>query len=184
MRSSPAGGEVAAKAVIATPIDAGGLAEAAGPAWTGARHGGPQLQRLGRRLGEELSGGGQLLRSTGSTLFSRFSGRLVGVDMVVVAPSDLSGLDPVERARTQNMLSGLYAGIEAGSAGAVAVELTTTDPSVLGEASNTGMATVDHADLTAGKAAIVFSLLGAEGDYGIREGADSFLPDLLTPTTP
>ncbi len=178
----PTGADIAAKAVIAMPPDSSALAGAAGPRWSGARRGGPELARLGHRLGVQISGGGGLIRAAGSQLFSRFSGRLDGVDMVVVAPGDLSGLDPAERTRAQSLLSGLYSGIKDGADGSVAVELTSTEPSVLGGPSQVGMATVDHADLTAGKTAIVYSLLGAEGDYGTREGDDSFLPELLVPS--
>ncbi len=47
--------------------------------------------------------------------------------------------------------------------------------------SDAGIATVDHVDLTAGKVALVFALLGAGGDYGVGESADSFLPELISP---
>jgi hypothetical protein len=38
---------------------------------------------------------------------------------------------------------------------------------------------VDSVDLTSGKVAMVFALLGAEGDFGVKETADRLLPDLL-----
>jgi Copper transport outer membrane protein, MctB len=41
--------------------------------------------------------------------------------------------------------------------------------------------TVDSVDLVSGRVAMVFVLLGAEGNYGIKETADQLLPDLLVP---
>ena len=34
--------------------------------------------------------------------------------------------------------------------------------------------------MTAGQLALVFSLLGAEGSFGVKSSADRLLPDLLT----
>ena len=43
-------------------------------------------------------------------------------------------------------------------------------------------ATVDDVDATAGKVAMVFALLGANGDFGVKDSADRLLPELLVPT--
>ena len=40
---------------------------------------------------------------------------------------------------------------------------------------------VDDIDLTAGKLAMVFAMLGAEGSFGVKSSADRLLPDLLAP---
>jgi hypothetical protein len=37
---------------------------------------------------------------------------------------------------------------------------------------------VDHADTPAGRLAIVLALTGADGNYGLKETADSFLPPI------
>ncbi|HUU54805.1 MAG TPA: copper transporter [Armatimonadota bacterium] len=44
-----------------------------------------------------------------------------------------------------------------------------------------GVPTVDNADTPAGRLAVVLSLAGADGHYGIKETADSFLPP-ISPT--
>ncbi len=41
-----------------------------------------------------------------------------------------------------------------------------------------GIPTVDSADTPAGRLAIVLGLAGADGHYGIKETADSFLPPI------
>jgi hypothetical protein len=178
---TPSGAEVAARATIALPPDVEELVGAAGPRWAAARRDPAELERLGRQLGAGLAGNSPLLEGTGSELFSRFSGKLTDVTRVVLVPSELGDLDPADRANTEALLSGIYAGVESGATGSVAVELSDTDPSQLGDASAVGISTVDDADLTAGEVAIVFSLLGAEGDFGVKDGVDAFLPDLVTP---
>lgn len=177
----PAGARVAAEAVIAVPADVEALVDAAGARYAAARRGGAPLTRLGNDLGSAMAGGGRLLESVSPELFSRFSGRLADVDRVVLVPSDLSELEAAEAAEAKALLDGIFAGVDAGSAGSVAVERSEADPTTLGQASDAGLATVDNADQLAGKAAIVLGLAGADGHYGVKEGADAFLPDLLGP---
>ena len=178
---APTGAEVGARATIAAPADVEALVDAAGPRFAAARRDNGELERLGRQLGAGLAGGSQLLDTVGSQLFSRFSGKLTDVDRIVLVPSNLDDLEAGERESTQSLLSGIYAGVESGATDSVAVELSDTDPTMLGDASAAGISTVDDADLTGGQLAIVFSLLGAEGDFGVKEGTDSFLPDLIAP---
>jgi hypothetical protein len=45
-----------------------------------------------------------------------------------------------------------------------------------------GVTTVDSVDLTSGQVALVFGLLGAKGNYGIKSTANSLLPELLEPS--
>jgi hypothetical protein len=42
---------------------------------------------------------------------------------------------------------------------------------------------VDNLDQLSGKVALVFALGGAAGNFGVKESADSLLPDLLAPAT-
>jgi hypothetical protein len=42
-----------------------------------------------------------------------------------------------------------------------------------------GLSSVDSIDLVSGKVALVFALAGADGSFGVKETADSLLPDLL-----
>jgi hypothetical protein len=175
----PAGARVSAEAVIEVPTDAEALAAAAGPKYSGARRGGSALTRLGEDLGASMAGGSRLLESVSPELFSRFSGRLADVDRVVIVPTDLSEVEGTDAADAQALVGGILAGVDSDSAGSVAVERTETEPTTLAPASEAGMSTVDNSDMLAGKAAIVLALLGADGDFGVKEGADVFLPDLL-----
>ncbi len=179
----PTGAEVAAKAVIAAPIDPEALAEAAGPRYAGARRGGAPLGRLGEDVGAGIPGGSRLVEDVRTELFSRFSGELETVDRVVILPTDLEDLEGAELDQTEDFYEGLMAGIDAEAVGTVAAERTETDPTTLAGASKVGVATVDDADLLAGQVAIVFALRGAEGDFGVKEGADGLVPDLLGAST-
>jgi hypothetical protein len=180
---APTGAEVTAKAVIAAPADPEALAEAAGPRYGPAKRGGAALTKLAEDIGSGIPGGSRLVDDVRTELFSRFSGQLDDVDMVVLLPTDLDDLEGAEREQTLAFYDGVMSGIDAEAVGTVAAERTGTDPTTVEEASKAGIATVDHADLLAGQVAIVFGLRGAEGDYGVKEGADSLLPDLVGPST-
>ena len=63
---------------------------------------------------------------------------------------------------------------------AVGVETSSDDSSSISFFQSNGLASVDDVDLTAGKLATVFALLGADGSFGVKGSADQLLPDLLT----
>lgn len=178
---TPAGATIDARAVVAVPPDPAALAEAAPPRFLNARRGGEGLTRLGSAAGAGLVGGSPLLDQIRGTLFSRFSGSLDDVDRIVFAGTGTGDLEPEQLADTEALVSGMLDGARRTAAGVVAIERTDTDPGTLAPFSQAGIATVDHADLVAGQVALVFSLLGAGGDYGVKQGADSFLPELIDP---
>ncbi len=60
------------------------------------------------------------------------------------------------------------------------METSTDDSSSISFFQSNGLASVDDVDLTAGKLATVFALLGADGSFGVKGSADQLLPDLLT----
>jgi hypothetical protein len=179
----PAGASVDALAVVEVPPDPGALAAAAGQRFAGARRGGEDLERLGRSAGGGLVGGSKLLSDLRGTLFSRFSGTLAEVDRVIFAGAIPEDLDAKDREDTTALLTGITDGARGRAAGTVAVERTDVEPSSLQAFRDAGIATVDHIDLVAGRVATVFSLLGADGDYGIKPGADRFLPELISPAS-
>lgn len=176
----PAGAAIEARAVVALPPDAQALAAAAPRRFSAARRGGEGLRRLGTAAGAGLVGGSRLIDRIRGTLFSRFSGSLEDVDRIVFAASSPEQ-DAEQREDADALVAGMLDGARRAAAGVVAVERTDTEPGTLAPFSQAGIATVDHADLTAGQVATVFALLGAGGDYGVKQGADSFLPELIDP---
>lgn len=177
----PAGASVDARAVIDVPTDPAALAEAAPPRFASGRRGGEGLTRLGAAVGAGLVGDSPLLDQMKGTVFSNFSGSLEAVDLVVFAGAPIEDVDADERADTEALLAGIIDGARRTAAGVVGIERSDQRPGTLVPFSSADIPTVDHADLIAGRVAIVFSLLGAGGDYGVKKGVDSFLPELISP---
>ena len=70
----------------------------------------------------------------------------------------------------------------------VGVERRDADPSQIGWYRDRELSTVDNVDETAGRAALVFVLAGADGAFGRRDGAQDLLPPVVAtaprPVTP
>jgi len=64
----------------------------------------------------------------------------------------------------------------------VGVELTSTDPSQIPRYQSLKVSSADSVDKSGGRMALVFTLAGAEGNYGLKAGASKPVPDeALTP---
>lgn len=177
----PSGAEVGAVASLAQPAAVDSLLEQAPPRLASGKRGADRARALGQSVGAGIVGGSDLTSQLRGTLFTSFSGALEDVDRVVFLPSTEAELEGEEQEINDAFYDGLFAGVRRRAAGSVGADRTAIDPASLSAISEAGIATVDHVDLTAGKVALVFSLLGAEGDYGVREDADSFLPELISP---
>ena len=88
-------------------------------------------------------------------------------------------MGPVQREKANQLESALMDGITGTRVAAVGVETTSADPSSISFFQSSDLASVDDIDLTAGRLAMVFALLGAEGSFGVKSSADRLLPDLL-----
>ncbi len=182
----PAGAKLDSVAVLALPPDRTALLAAAGSRFSGVGSRGSEAERdslsaLGRAAGQGITGGSRLLGKLRGTLFSRFSGSLASVDHVVLVPAVPGDLDPEQQADVDALARGFYEGVRAGSGGAAGAIGTDADAAMLDPLSDAGLPTVDHVDIAAGKTALVFSLLGAEGSYGVGDEADGYLPELIAP---
>jgi hypothetical protein len=138
------------------------------------------LDEFATEAGRRLVFGGPGFDELRGTLLGRYSGRPQGTDAVVVVrqrPDDLSAQDAVS---TDHLEQGIIAGLLQTGRPVVGVEQTTTDPSTIGFYAASGTSTVDDVDRTAGKVALVYALAGANGHFGVKDTADSLLPDLLT----
>jgi hypothetical protein len=72
-------------------------------------------------------------------------------------------------------------GLVATKAPAVGVEDSEAETSSVSFFQSNDITSVDDIDLVSGRLALVFSLLGAEGSFGVKGSADRLLPDLLAP---
>ena len=133
-------------------------------------------ERLGRDVGVALVRGGRAARRFRRSVLTSFSGRLDGLEGVIVFRTPREARDE-DAAKTGGFEDGLVAGLSAGDrAQVVGVEETGTEPSQVGWYRDHRLASVDNVDTLPGKAALVFVLLGADGAYGEKDSAQALLP--------
>lgn len=179
----PAGASLDEVAVVRDPPDLEALAGTleGRRARALARGEADALRLFGERAGRALVRGSADFDALRGTLLSRYSGSAGGIDGVVVVRSRSSELEPDEEATSAALEEGLVAGLSE-AATTVGAETSEADPSSIGFFDSQGLASVDSVDLTSGQVALVVTLTGsASGSFGIKETADSLLPDLLAP---
>jgi Copper transport outer membrane protein, MctB len=173
------GGRVVFVGVLREPLDLPGMAQRAeGTRYAAVDLGSDLIKPLGRRVGEQLTQGGKLIRRLRGKLFSSYSGTLVQLDGVVIVrdPPKLEG----DAARAAKLFEdGLADGLTARDTPAVGVETTTTKPSQVGWYRDRELASVDDVDDIAGRLALVFTLAGADGAYGVKSTRDSLIPRVV-----
>ena len=185
MALEPTGGSLIAVGVVREPPDLGELAQGLeNTRFADIDENLDSVQALGTGVGRQLAIGGRLLDVVQPDLFSEASGTFGALDGVIVVRNQPSGLEDDEMARTNRLETGLIDGLQATGATVVGVETSGEDDSSVPFFQASGIANVDDLDLVAGRVAMVFSLLGARGSFGVNETADRLLPDLLAPVVP
>lgn len=177
----PTGAKLVGVGVVREPVDLNGLtSDLAKTRFADLRTNPDALTELGTGLGRQLVLGGTLPDVVRGHLFSRASGTFGGLDGVIVVRDQPEDMGPVQRSRANQLESALLSGMTATRIPAVGIEATTTEPSSVSFFQSSDLSSVDDVDLTAGQLAFVFAMLGAEGSFGVKAGADRLLPDLLT----
>jgi len=181
----PTGGSLIAVGVIREPPDLSELAiDLEDTRFSDLEENLDSVQALGTGVGRQLAIGGTLLDVVQADLFSRASGTFGDLDGVIVVRDQPSDLEDEDETATNRLEAGLIDGLQATGATVVGVETSGVDDSSVPFFQNSGIANVDDLDLVAGRVAMVFSLLGARGSFGVKETADRLLPDLLAPVIP
>jgi Copper transport outer membrane protein, MctB len=176
----PAGARLAQVAVVREPPDVDALADdLKGTRYSRIRRRPDAVEAFGRGAGRQLVQGGGVIRRVRGQLLSRFSGTSRQVDDVVVVRDAPRELGRREKAATARLESGLLEGIRSTRLPSVAVERSDDPESSIELFDTHGIATVDSVDLVSGRLAMVTVLLGAEGNFGVKDTADELLPDLL-----
>jgi Copper transport outer membrane protein, MctB len=139
------------------------------------------VEALGRALGRQLVLGGGVIRRVRAQLLSRFSGRLGQAENVVVVRDAPDDLDDRDAEATERLEDGILQGVRGTRLPAVGAEQTDTEESSIELFDSHDIPTVDNIDRIAGRVALVSVLLGAEGNFGVKDTADELLPDLLPP---
>jgi Copper transport outer membrane protein, MctB len=139
------------------------------------------LELAAERAGRLLAGGGDLPSDLRSTLMSEFSGNPEGLDGVVLARARPEDLSDREAEEVEQLEVGLIRGLLDAGMRVVGAEREDTDPSSIEFFDSHGLSSVDSIDQLPGKVALVLALDGADGSYGVKDTADSLLPDLIDP---
>ncbi|HET7446047.1 MAG TPA: copper transporter [Solirubrobacterales bacterium] len=179
---APTGAKLVAVGVVREPVDVSGLTDDLSQTRFFDLETNPdQLTALGKGLGRQLVIGGTLPEVVRGQLFSRASGSFGALDAVIVVRDQPQDLGPVQKSKASQFESALLSGMTATRTPAVGIETSNVEPSSISFFQGNDLSSVDDVDLTAGKLAMIFAMLGAEGSFGVKGSADRLLPDLLAP---
>jgi hypothetical protein len=177
----PTGAKLVAVGVVREPVDLNGLAaDLAKTRFADVKRNPDTLTALGVGIGRQLVRGGTLPAVVRGHLFSRASGNFGALDGIIVVRNQPQNLGPVQRTTAGTLESALMSGITATRTPATGVETSSADPSSISFFQGNNLSSVDDVEMTAGQLALVFTMLGAEGSFGVKSSADRLLPDLLT----
>jgi hypothetical protein len=178
---APTGAKLVGVGVVREPVDLNGLAgDLSKTRFADVEDNPDSLTALGAGVGRQLVLGGTLPEVVRGHLFSRASGNFGRLDGVIVIRNQPQDLGPVQRGTAGTLESGLLSGITATRTPATGVETSDADLSSVSFFQSNDLSSVDDVEVTAGQLALVFTMLGAEGSFGVKSSADRLLPDLLT----
>jgi hypothetical protein len=177
----PTGARLANVAIVREPPDLAAIAERVGGGFRELESDPGQVGRLGRIVGEQLVRGGGLVTRAREQLLERFSGRAGPVDNAIVVLQPQEEIPAGDRDIVDRYQAGLLDGIRAAGDPTVGVELRSTTPSSVPTFEAHDIPTSDSLELTSGKLAAIFALLGAKGNFGVKESADALLPEVVLP---
>lgn len=136
------------------------------------------VQSYARRVARSIINGGGVAARMHKSLPDTMRGNYRGAEAVVFyrsAPPDQE--TDQDKALREGFENGLADGLDTQGIQTVGVEEQSTDPSQVGWYKDHKMSSVDSVDLPGGQLALVFSLTGEKGSFGIKNGA-SPLPKL------
>ncbi|MEA2217893.1 MAG: hypothetical protein QOJ35_519 [Solirubrobacteraceae bacterium] len=176
----PSGASLSLVAELRDDVDPKALAEQArGTRYAAVQSDPSLLGALGRRVGIQMVLGGNLVGRLRTALLQSTSGEFGGLDgIVVIRPSQL----PKDRAAADRLAAlqdGVVRGLAQTGVKVVGIEPSDSDPSQIGWYRDRQLSTVDNIDETAGRAALVFVLAGADGAFGRRDSAQDLLPPVV-----
>ena len=178
----PSGGELASVVVARIPPDVSAIADELGPRFDDLDQEPARLRELASDVGLQLTAGeGRRLGRLREAVFTRSSGEGGRLDGAIVFRAAQGELEPEQQEAAEALELGMVNGVASSGIPVVAVERSDTDDSSIPFFAPLDVATVDSVDLTSGRTALVFALLGAEGNFGIKDTANTLLPELLQP---
>ncbi len=176
----PSGATLELVAELKDDVDTKALAERArGTRYEGVEEDPALLAPLGRRAGIQMVLGGKLVGALRTALLQSTSGEFGGLDGVIVVRPSKAPKDKQDRERLTTLQDGVVRGLAQTGVKVVGIESSDDDPSQIGWYRDRELSTVDNIDETAGRAALVFVLAGADGAFGRRDGAQDLLPPVV-----
>jgi hypothetical protein len=176
----PSGASLSLVAELDDEVDATALAERArGTRYAGVDKDPELIDELGVRAGVQMVLGGRLVGKLRSALLQSTSGEFGGLDAVIVARPSKAPKDKQDADRLAALQDGIVRGLAKTGVKVVGIERSDADPSQIGWYRDRELSTVDNIDETAGHAALVFILAGADGAFGRRDGAQDLLPPVV-----
>ncbi|HEX6391200.1 MAG TPA: copper transporter [Solirubrobacteraceae bacterium] len=174
------GAERASVATIREPLDLDALAgDARGTRYAQLDADDPDLdlvESLGFRLGAQYVLPGRLLARAQDALFSSLAGRLDPLQGVIVVRAQPGGMSKREDTVADRFEIGFVRGLRETRVRVVGVEQSSTRPSQVSWFEQRGISTVDDVERTVGRAALVYVLAGARGNFGRKPTAEALVP--------
>ncbi len=173
----PTGADLALVAVVRENVELEALAaRAEGTRYARVQSDPSLLDDLGRRAGIQIVIGGKLIGELRTALLQSLSGAFGDLDGVIVLRSSTKLTDKEAAERRRELQDGIARGLVQTGVKVVGVERRANDPSNVNWFRDRELSSVNNIDETAGRAALVFVLAGAQGAYGRGDGAQALLP--------
>ena len=137
------------------------------------------IDDFGTRMGVQIVEGGKLIGQARTELLRSLSGSFGGLDGVIVVRSNDKPKDKQAADRLDKLQEGIVRGLVGARVSVVGIERRDTDPSQVGWYRDHELSSVDNTDETAGRAALVFVLVGSDGSFGRKDSAQGLLPPLV-----
>ncbi len=181
----PSGASLSLVAELDDDVDTSAIAERVrGTRYEGIGEDLELLGELGLRVGVQMAQGGRLVGRLRRALLRSTSGEFGGLDAVIVARPSKAPKDKRDADRLAALQDGIVRGLAQTGVKIVGIEESDADPSQIGWYRDRELSTVDNVDETAGQAALVFVLAGADGAFGRRDGAQDLLPPVVATAPP
>ncbi|MDQ2621899.1 MAG: copper transporter [Actinomycetota bacterium] len=178
----PSGAELVAVGAVRQPPSLTDLADALeGTRFMGIDEDQEQVSAYGRTIGRQLVNGGRILSQTRSELMSQSSGQFNGLDGLIIYRRGGAELDAADAELAEQLDRAIVEGATSTRSRVIGVETLDEDPSTIGFFRDRNLTTVDNVDSPAGKISLIYSLAGAEGSFGVKDGSSRMLPELLQP---
>jgi hypothetical protein len=175
----PSGASLSRVALRRDDVDPKALADRAGGSRYAEVDSKPDLlDDLGRRVGIQMVLGGRLIGDLRTALLQT-SGEFGGLDGVIVIRNGKLPADKQKAERLSALHDGIVRGLAQTGERVVGIEPSDADPSQISWYRDRELSTVDNIDETAGRAALVFVLAGADGAFGRRDSAQDLLPPVV-----